>query len=511
MEKLKVLGLLEKYKGWVDKGEIQFLKKGSPEQKNILALLKDIISDFAKATEKPGDLSDNLDWRETHRKGEELWHALASYSLNDIDASSKGNAKLFLFLDAATEFEDILYGLEPYYRDHTLHSLWVYFIGEHILRDHLKDVVYANLNWYLYNDIERDKVDYKPGLIEEARRKQKELVGKVNERKDAIWCLIALCHDLGYSIAKLSKLNEKVRKVLDFLDIRDIPQVGYSLNLEHKFLTDQFLELMAVEVRIVPSGDERTPLIKLYRDDPTYWRLCKELEKRQHGVLSSYLIYKILGIFADATVRGPGEEWGLEDEEVLNNLIRGDILFAISQHEFEFAYLNELGSLADILVLADELEEFSRYGRQMLTREYHDTNAECGINFKTNKGLKEIEIYITYEVAEKHSLRNFFRMKTNRLSQLYTLTKKDKNSKLTIGDFYSIKCIKLEANKKGERFSFFLGRDSITAYLPAAKIKGKTYEQKEHRLIIRDDDLLVQVDDKSVSMDEWFLNETRTN
>ena len=25
-------------------------------------------------------------------------------------------------------FEDILYGLEPYYRDHTLHSLWVYYL-----------------------------------------------------------------------------------------------------------------------------------------------------------------------------------------------------------------------------------------------------------------------------------------------------------------------------------------------------------------------------------------------
>ena len=145
MEKLNVLGLLKKYQGWVDKGEIQFLKKGSSEQKNILKLLKEIISDFTEATEKPGDLSENLDWYEAHRKGKELWHALASYSLNDIDTSSKGNARLFEFLDAATEFEDILYGLEPYYRDHTLHSLWVYFIGEHILREHLKDV-YANLN-----------------------------------------------------------------------------------------------------------------------------------------------------------------------------------------------------------------------------------------------------------------------------------------------------------------------------------------------------------------------------
>ncbi len=510
MEKLNVLGLLKKYQGWVAKGEIQFLKKGSSEQKNVLKLLKDIISDFAEATEKPGDLSENLDWHEAHRKGKELWHALASYSLNDIDASSKGNARLFEFLDAATEFEDILYGLEPYYRDHTLHSLWVYFIGEHILREHLKDV-YTHLNWYLYNDIERDKASYKKTLIDEARKKQKTLVKKVDAHKDAIWCVIALCHDLGYSIAKLTSLNEKVRKVLDFLDVRGITQVGYSLNLEHQYLTDQFLELMAVDVRIVPSADERNALIKLYRDDTTYWRLCRALEKRQHGVLSSYLIYKILGIFADASIRGPGEEWGLEDDEAHNNLIRGDILFAISQHEFDFAYLYELGSLADILILADELEEFSRYGRQMLSREYHDTNAECSIDFKTNKSRKEIEIYISYEVAEKHSLHDFFQLKTKRISQLYSLRKHDKNTMSSSDGVYSIKCIKMEASKKGERFAFSLGQDSISAYLPSATIGKKMYKQKEYRLIVRDDDLFVQVGDEGIRLGRWFGNDTESN
>jgi len=512
MDKLNVLGLLRKYQRWVDKGEIQFLKKGSAEQKNILELLKGIISDIAQATAKPGGLSKNLNWYKAHSKGKDLWHALASYSLSHIDPSSKGNAELFKFLDAASEFEDILYGLEPYYRDHTLHSLWVYFIGEHILRDQLKDL-YENLNWYLYNDIERDKDFYNDNqdLVKGAKEKQKALEKEVNKKKDAIWCLIALCHDLGYSIAKLSKLNEKVRKVLDFLDLRDIPQVGYLLNLEHQYLTHQFLELMAVDVRIVPSGNEENPLIKLYRDDTTYWRLCKALEKRQHGVLSSYLIYKILGIFADATIRGPGEEWGLEEDEALKNLIRGDILFAISQHEFEFAYLFELGSLADILVLSDELEEFSRYGRQMLMREYHDTTAECGIQFKINKRPKEIEILISYEVIEiekeKHSLRDFFQIKTHRLFQLYSL---DRNTKPSTDDVYLIKRIKMEASNNGEKFTFSLGRGSITAYLPEASGKGKKHPQGEYKLDVKEDDLIVKVDE-GIRLKDWFSNATKTS
>ncbi len=507
MEKLNVLNLLLKYENWVKKGEIQFLKKGSLEQKNILNLLKPMISDFTQATEKPGDLSENLDWHEAHTKGRDLWQSLASYSLNNIDASSKGNARLFAYLKAATEFEDILYGLEPYYRDHTLHSLWVYFIGEHILREHVKDV-YNDLNWYLYNDIERDKALYKKGLTGEARKKEKELVKKVNKNKDAIWCAIALCHDLGYSIAKLSRLNEKVRNVLKFLDVRGIPRIGYFLNLEHQHLTAQFLELMSVDVRIVPSADETNPLIKLYRDDTTYWRLCRAIEKRQHGILSSYLIYKILGIFADASVRGPGEDWGLEDDEVVNNLVRGDILFAISQHDFDFAYLYELGSLADILVLADELEEFSRYGRQMLSRKYYDTNAECSITFKTSKTRKEIEIYISYEVAEKHSLHDFFQRKAQRLSQLYNLDKYDKYARSSSDGVYRIKSIKMEATKKKESFAFSLGWDSVSAYLPSAKINEKTYPQAEYKLTVRDDDLFVLVGEELISIHKWFGNDT---
>ena len=86
-------------------------------------------------------------------------------------------------------------------------------------------------------------------------------------------------------------------------------------------------------------------LIKCYRDDSTYWRLCRALEKKEHGILSSYLIYKILGIFAESSVRGPAEEWGLNDIEAKENTIRGDILFAIAQHEFDFAHLNQLAQI----------------------------------------------------------------------------------------------------------------------------------------------------------------------
>ena len=509
MEKLTVLALLKKYKSWLSAGEIQFLRKGSPAQRDVLIHITDLINVFSKAERDAdrdkGEISEKLDWEDTHKKGRDLWHELASHSLNHINSDSKGNSNLFDFLEAATEFEDLLYGLEHYYRDHTLHSLWVYFLGEYILRELLPDI-HTNLNWYLFNDIERNQSDYSKKLVDKASKREKELNKEINKHKDATWCLMALCHDLGYSLAKFDKLNEKVKTVLNFFDLPDFKHIGYSLDVEHQYLVKQFLELMAIDVRIVPNTDQKEELIKCYRDDATYWQLCRALEKKQHGILSSYLIFKILGIFADTSVRGPAEEWGLDDDEVIENVIRGDILFGIAQHTFDFAYLNQLGSLAEILILADELEEFSRYGRKMLSRKYHDTMAETKISFHPEKPKigEDIDIHITYEVSEHHPLNVFYKRKAEQLCKTYSLEQYQQGEK-----YCSIKSIKLTAEKKGEKYSFQLHRDSKKnrGYLPKTKINGKEYKEAEYPLICIDDKIYhITSKGQKISFDEWFQN-----
>lgn len=504
MEKITILGLLLKYEKWLDKGEIQFLGKETEGRKIVLNILRELISDFKKAADKGGDISSNLDWHETHKKGQALWHELASCSLNHINRDSKGNSKLFEFLEAATEFEDLLYGLERYYRDHTLHSLWVYFLGEYLLRELTPDI-HNDLNWYLFNDIDRDKSDYSSNLVGKAKKKEKKLKKEINKYRDAIWCLMALCHDLGYSLAKLDKLNEKVKTVLKYFDLSTFRQVGYSLDVEHQYLVSQFLELMAFDVRIVPSADQKEELVKCYRDDATYWQLCRALEKKQHGILSSYLIYKILGIFADTSIRGSAEEWGLEDKEAIDNVIRGDILHAIAQHEFDFAYLNQLGSLAEILILADELEEFSRYGRELLSREYHDTTAETRISFKPEKPKqgKDVSIHIIYEVADHHPLGVFFQRKAEQLCRKYSLEQQATEK------YCSIKSIKLTAEKKGKKYSFHLNSEpgKNKGYLPKTEIGDVEYKEGEYPLTCIDDKIYhIDPKGKKISFDEWFNN-----
>jgi len=513
MEKITVYGLLQKFEIWVKKGEIQFLKK-EEDRKEVLNLLKELLSIFSEAADKQKkdgkDLSELLDWFDVHKKGKSLWKKLISCALNDIDAESKGNSRIFDYLDAATEFEDLLYGLELDYRDHTLHCLWVYFIGEHLLRDLLPGI-HNDLNWYLYNSIEGDKAAYSRMLLDNARKKEKEICKQVNEKKDAIWCIMALCHDLGYALEKLDKLNDKVKAVLKFVDLPDFRHIGYSLDIEHQYHVSQFLELMAMEVWLVPSEDKKDVIIQGYRDDSTYWRLCQSFEKKEHGILSAYLIYKNLSIFADAWVRGPAGSWGLDDDEAVDNIRRGNILYAIAQHKFEFAYLLQLGSLADILMIADEMEEFSRYGRQLQSRKYNDTTADTSISFSPVrlKQGQDVEVDIVYEVARHLKPKDYFgfmKGKAERLNKIYSLglfQGRDKEK------YCTIKSLKMTVEKNSSKYFIQFSRTSKhKGFLPATKISDKSYKKGEYTLTSDDDKLTVRLKDEKIPLDKWLENAT---
>ncbi len=499
MDKLSVLKLLKEYETLVKKGDIQFLKPKTEQQGSVLELIAELIVDFTEATEK-GDLSVHLDWHVAHTKGRELWKQLASCALNSIDPGSKGNSRLFEFLEKATEFEELLYGLEEYYRDHTLHSLWVYFIGEHLLRGKLGNI-YDNLDWHIFNDIEKDKEDYAQKLLNDAKSTEVRLRKSINGSKDAIWCLMALCHDLGYSLSKLDRLNEKVKGVLSFYDLPNFNHLGYSLNIENQYAVEQFLELVSMDVRLMPHGNKKEVLLKAYRDDSTYWWLCRALEKKQHGILSSLLLYKILGLFAHSWVRGPSEEWGLDEREVKDNVIRGEILFAIAQHEYDFAHLCYMSSLADVLAISDELEEFSRYGRQMLSRKYYDTMAETQIEFKPKrpKQTDEVEITMRYDVKRADDLKGFFHRKAERLSKFYSLGQHDSDI------ICRIKNITMEASHGDLKFSFTLGRDTQhSGQLPSRKLNGETHKAGKYTIEFLDDKLLVVADKDKILLEQWL-------
>lgn len=589
METITVIKLLEDYKGFVEEDQIDFLNNeknkmlDKKDRDHILKNIIELIKKFKNAAnerdnankDKSGkrikSLSDFIESHEVHEIGKELWEKLCSVSLNYIEPSSKGNSMLFEYIEEATKFEDLLYGMERYYRDHTLHSLWVYFLGENLMRGPLIKLKGDKFNWYLYNDIKKDKDEYKypPEFVKYSEKEiEKTIIEDVNDKKDAIWCLIALCHDLGYSLEKLEKLNKRVEGVLKYYTISNQTNVGYFLDIEHHFLIAQFLELMAMDIRIVPSDEFREffekrekrkkdkenelykikeknscensiaiqkqiknliteinkfskfsieekkrvdelILIKCYRDDSSYWRLCQSLEKKKHGILSSYLLYKILGLFAESSVMGPAEGWGLSKEEARENLISGNILFAIAQHTFDFAHLDELNSLSDILILADELEEFSRFGRQLQSRKYYDTTANVGIKLipKNPKKGDKIKIIITYNIEshlDEKDYYHFFWRKAEQICKLYSLGKGDKESEYC--KIMSIKMITKSQNKPGILYFLLSENEKETkAKLPKTKINNISKNAGPRNMKCLDDKLFVVLENqKNPLLKEWL-------
>jgi hypothetical protein len=167
---------------------------------------------------------------------------------------------------------------------------------------------------------------------------------------------------------------------------------------------------------------------------------------------------------------GPGEEWGLSDDEAVENIIHGNILFAIAQHTFDFAHLSELNSLSDILVLADDIEEFSRFGRQQRSRKYYDTVADVKIEFKPKFPTKEkkVAIIITYNVYNyltPKEYHEYFYRKAEQLCRIYTLHEKKRDK----DNYCRIRSIRIntEYNRTEPENLYFLLSDNLN------KIEGR--------------------------------------
>ena len=94
--------LLTAYRKRVSTGAVVFLQD-PVEQENAIdcldALMKQIKSAKKTADARNCDFSEALDWHEAQKAGTKLWRLLASASLQNIDSESKGNSKLFDFLD----------------------------------------------------------------------------------------------------------------------------------------------------------------------------------------------------------------------------------------------------------------------------------------------------------------------------------------------------------------------------------------------------------------------------
>ena len=172
----------------------------------------------------------------------------------------------------------------------------------------------------------------------------------------------SLCHDLGYPLQKLDELNKKLITILEYFGTSNYNPLRYSLPLEGIIL-DKFI-LKVISSRIMEN-------LKIHLQSKFYAKYSNAYEKLSHGVMSCILLMKNLVYFKETDYASFFEEdfhsknSSKEDnefykEDIRQFLIRREILRSIASHDNEDIYHIHMNNFPFLLIMCDELQEWSR-------------------------------------------------------------------------------------------------------------------------------------------------------
>lgn len=396
-EKIVLLFYLEQ----IDADTISFLQDRDEHKQVIRKLIEELAS------------SETMHERVHIAKN--LWKALFEASLTYIDPDRGGYDKLFKFFDEYVQFEELIFASDAFYRDHTIHCLWVYFLGEYLYRrPEFRFIIKAknekNHNFMQFiDDIEKLNMhETFSGLT-----RFWKLLEKVIKNEDSLRCLAALTHDLGYPLKKISKINTSISKILPYFAIDKYTEFDFSYNDVNTLFVREFLERMSLEPRLnfapaeqddeveimrnvmkVDSGTNGTRLneeaikrllpdelkilkriftlkLGLFRSTSHYLRYAQDFEQREHGILSAFLLMKTLSFFAGAKLTyADRRDIATTEIDIPKIFSSIDILKAIADHTSSGYQIRSIDTSSSLLTFVDELEEFSRISRANLNREF---------------------------------------------------------------------------------------------------------------------------------------------
>ncbi len=353
-----------------------------------------------------------------------LWKKLFEAAMSFISSNKKGYDKIFDYFDSYVEFEELIFASDSFYRDHTLHCLWVYFLGEYL---------YKNAEFSVLCKMEREKSkSYKMlaklpdslKLVKGGNAKALTNVLKILEDseclKDSVRCISALSHDLGYPLKKFEKINKSMNKVLPYFAIHNFDNFSFEYeNIQQEFV-NSFIDFIArqsiVELCIndnisleamvildktigIPyhnegdvsdfvtkiellTGHEKKLLTDSFKVNTLFHApfsqkaaYYNDFETYQHGIMSAFLLMKNIRVFQDIDYCRP--DWCVPIPDA-NVLALHDILSSISNHTSDSYQIQKIDDTS-FLTFVDELEEFSRISRANQNREYVDEFCDTAI------------------------------------------------------------------------------------------------------------------------------------
>lgn len=270
------------------------------------------------------------------------------------------------------DFERILYGSVGYYREHTLHVFRVWMLGALLLDD-----------WFLCK--KHPCIEFFDYVGQETGMEVSELI--TSQEIQAMWCIIALCHDLGYPLQKVDSINEQTRKMLRQYAKVNLQDLNFDVPQQHQFINDFILRFISSQTVLKEEAkqqsglkqrvfdekekvkqqlelkrrlfDEKEHIFRTHVQSKYYLKYSKSLEDFQHGIFSSILLMKSLTYFLES-------DFDMDELKPLDYLdakqcaIRREILRAVACHTCEEIYHIRPDTLGFLLIVCDELQSWGR-------------------------------------------------------------------------------------------------------------------------------------------------------
>lgn len=399
MRNLNETAVLNYYLELMERGEVEFLVGRKSHEEAIRSAV--IV------------LRDTNGMNERIHAAKNLWKLLFEAAMSSIDIDKRGYDKLFKYFDEYVNFEELIFASDSFYRDHTLHSLWVYFLGEYLINhkefEHFFSEMYASEAMYRKM---KDLLEslHMNDVFDEVIKVYENML-KVNDCMDAVRCIASITHDLGYPLKKIEKINKCIKGVIPYFSINNYDEFNFSYSEIQQHYITGFIEFLSNMISLNGTNDdvdlefinqvieldefentlgfkkegilklspeELLKLKKLLRLQPKIrkniswsWAYSKDFEEYSHGIMSAFLLMRNINAFHDirfSFIDNNHCDLGFMDYKDI--IVKQDILRAVSNHTSENFKITSISDTSQYLTFIDELEEFSRISRANQNREY---------------------------------------------------------------------------------------------------------------------------------------------
>jgi len=319
------------------------------------------------------------------------------------DDESYGVEELYEFFKTFGDFELLLYGARPSYREHIAHMFSVFLLGECLIRE----------------TFGFGKIDVGDAALPESQR-------ILESEKEAMWCIMSLTHDLGIALQDIRGINPKARGMLEKFGIIDIQQLSYSFPRQP--LHDFMLQLISSTLDTVDTQDVTTKTGGSFTThiQPKYFlKFAEAFERIDHGLVSCLVLMKNLVYFLETDlILEPNRPFPrLEDTKQF--LIRCNILRSIASHSCENIYYLTLPQFPFLLTIFDEMHEWGRprfaelFGpRAPDTKVILENLSEDAIHYRVKFPPGDLPLSEDEKKRMRREARQFFEKKCDKIRKI---------------------------------------------------------------------------------------------